>query len=66
MCVIYVNMKTAIIREAQHYPFKVIAEIENGEKIVSTRRSKNTVALEVYFEKGGCHREQIGLGDYLS
>jgi antitoxin (DNA-binding transcriptional repressor) of toxin-antitoxin stability system len=51
MCVIFVNMKTATIREAQHHLSKLIARIESGEKIVLTRRGKKVAKIEAYQEE---------------
>ena len=38
-------MKTATIREAQHHLSKLIAEVENGEEIVLTRRGKEVCMI---------------------
>ena len=41
-------MKTATVRDAQHHLSKLLAEVEDGEEIILTRRGKKLAKLSLY------------------
>ncbi len=48
LCVMVVNMKTVTTREAQHHLARVLEYVEQGEKIIITRRGVKVAKLEPY------------------
>jgi len=45
LCVNWLDMKTATVREVQHHLRKILAWVENGEEVLVTRRNKTVARL---------------------
>lgn len=50
-CVRTINMKTVTTREAQHHPAKVLNMVDEGERVIITRRGNKAYVIESYLEE---------------